>query len=360
MRILHVAETIKGGIATYFRELVPHQVDSYGAQNVALVVPESQIGELGSLKEIVSVVGYDDSGPRWKRSIRLAIACLKFSKRYLPDILHVHSTYAGFSTRPVMRLLGPRCKIVYCAHGWAWDRPSGQIGKTIIGLVELALSRLCEKVICISDYEYRAARRVGFPESRLAVVKNGISVERQLPSPVDASLWPAETKVRLLFVGRLDRQKGVDILIDAVRQLGQGFHLVIAGDVVVGGGVDFPDLSNCSLTGWVNSSQLETLYSQADILVVPSRWEGFGLVAIEGMRAGLPVIVSDVGALPEIVDHGVTGVVFRSESVAGLIEAVRKLVGMDLLVVGEAGCARFKREFSVERLHAQLSALYSG
>ncbi|MBS0352323.1 MAG: glycosyltransferase family 4 protein [Proteobacteria bacterium] len=357
MRILHVAETIKGGIATYFRELVPLQVNEFGAENVVLMVPISQIGELGCVNEIAKVISYDDSGPRWRRAIRLAFACAEFSRTYLPEVLHIHSTFAGFSVRPIMRVLGPNCRVVYCPHGWAWDRPLSGGAKKALGLVELVLSRLCYKVICISDYEHQAALKVGFPRDRLMVIRNGISIERQKAMPVSGPVWPERAKVRLLFVGRLDKQKGVDVLIEAMESLSDEFHLVIAGDVVVGGGA-VKSISNCSLTGWVNAAQLETLYSAADILIVPSRWEGFGLVAIEGMRAKLPVVVSNAGALPEIVDDGVTGVVFPSESSMDLASSIKMLSRMDLTAVGVAGYERFKKEFSVNRLHRQLVQLY--
>ncbi len=115
---------------------------------------------------------------------------------------------------------------------------------------------------------------------------------------------------------------------------------------------------NARTTGWLSPSEIEAFYQSADIVVVPSRWEGFGLIAVEAMRAGLPVIASRVGGLPEIVEDGVTGLLIPPEDTAALVNALRDLSYERLSAMGRAGRERFQRHFTLDRVHRQITELY--
>jgi glycosyltransferase involved in cell wall biosynthesis len=115
---------------------------------------------------------------------------------------------------------------------------------------------------------------------------------------------------------------------------------------------------NVKVVGWMDRSQIGRLYASADLLVVPSRWEAFGLVALEGMRAGLPVVASRVGGLPEIVQDGVTGRLVDAEDPQQLAEA---MVSMDAALrreMGERGRRRFLESFQIERVVEELEHVY--
>jgi glycosyltransferase involved in cell wall biosynthesis len=100
------------------------------------------------------------------------------------------------------------------------------------------------------------------------------------------------------------------------------------------------------------------LFRTADVLVMPSRWEGFGLIAAEAMRASLPVLAARVGGLPEVVADGETGVLFDAGDVDGIVDAIQRFETEDWQAMGEAGKARFERLFTMERVHNQLCQLY--
>jgi glycosyltransferase involved in cell wall biosynthesis len=151
----------------------------------------------------------------------------------------------------------------------------------------------------------------------------------------------------------------VDVLLEAARLMSSDSHVVLAGAPVIDDGMcdDLP--SNVTSVGWVNAGQLQWLFSEADILVVPSRWEGFGLVAAEAMRAGVAIVASNVGGLREVVVHGETGYLIQSESPVAIVEAVREVDASKMERMGEAGRKRVKDLFSMPRVHKELSELYS-
>jgi glycosyltransferase involved in cell wall biosynthesis len=140
---------------------------------------------------------------------------------------------------------------------------------------------------------------------------------------------PAGEPVRYLFVGRLIERKGIDVLLDAFRDV-HGGELWIAGDGPLRHLVEraAADDACVRLVGHVDGVELERLYREADVLVLPSYYDVWGLVVNEAQVHGLPVIASDeVGAAADLVDEGVNGFVVPTGSSAALARAMNEIAG---------------------------------
>jgi len=140
---------------------------------------------------------------------------------------------------------------------------------------------------------------------------------------------PAGEPVRYLFVGRLIERKGIDVLLDAFRDV-DGGELWIAGDGPLRHLVETAaaDDAHVRLLGHVDGVELERLYREADVLVLPSYYDVWGLVVNEAQVHGLPVIASDeVGAAADLVDDGVNGLVVPTGSSAALAGAMNEIAG---------------------------------
>ena len=177
------------------------------------------------------------------------------------------------------------------------------------------------KVICCSNYMVSHVRwAFGLPEDKLIMVPNGVNVQEYATNK-NADLSQFRRKFALpeekivLFVGRLVYEKGIHVLINTVPKV---LEKVNAKFVVVGNGYMKEPLSNLirglslthkvMFTGFVDEETLRNLQRCADVSVVPSFFEPFGIVALEAMAAKSPLVVSDTGGLSEIVEHDVTGV----------------------------------------------------
>lgn len=353
--VLHCAETIKGGIATYLLNLLPLQSATFVGR-VVVLVPRSQSTDV-SWPSCVVVETFDDSGGRILNSIRLAVKARRLASLLKPSVFHIHSTFAGLFVRLGLIGYSGSTRVVYCPHGWAWDRKSSRMVNYLVKSLELLLSSLATKIVCISDHEYRLALSAGFKGSKLVTVRNAVNLDPPLEMTVDGGTWPVDC-LKILFVGRWDKQKGLDILLSAMAGLGNDFHAFIVGTPVLGNGEHYVFPPNTTCLGWLTASQIEFLLRRADVLVVPSRWEGFGLVAVEAMRAGCAVIASAVGGLPEIVEHNVTGILFDADSVSALVAVIRSADKPTLRLMGKRGRARAAELFDIERLHRELSAVY--
>lgn len=359
-RVIHVAETLQGGIATYLSSLIPLQIQRYGSDSLQIIAPENHLKYIPELDKI-SLSGIRGAS-RILRAFRCAIAAVKSAKKHCATHIHLHSTYAGFAGRLITPIFGRSIKIVYCPHGWAWDRYPAGTKKQLIEILELFFSIFTDRIVCISEHDYKSALRVGINPAKLVFARNAISTinQKDAPNPtIDSDHWPINT-TRLLFVGRLDKQKGADLLPEIARLLGSEFFLVVAGSKVIETDSDSGDApANMKYLGWRDSSSIQSLYNSAEILLVPSRWEGFGLVALEAMRAGVCVICSNCGGLPEMVLNGQTGLVVEKLQPKNFADAIRSLDKNCIVMMGNAGQARFTKLFSIERLEEEIHAAYS-
>jgi glycosyltransferase involved in cell wall biosynthesis len=359
--VLHVAETAKGGVGAYLEELVALQAERYGADRVRVVLPAEHAALFDRLPP-QAVHGFRiGSAGRLRAMMRMALVVWPLVRQWRPDVVHLHSSYAGLVLRPLLALLPQRPRVVYCPHGWAFDREAPRWLNGAVATVERAWARLCDAVVCISQHERASALRAGLPGDRLVVVANGIG-DITPPADVDVAnartLWPART-LRVLFVGRLDRQKGVDILYTALERLGhRAFALVVGAAVVADRAATTAAPPNARVMGWLARERIAVLCRAADVLVVPSRWEGFGLVALEAMRCGCAVVASRTGGLPEVIDHGVSGLLFEPGDADQLAALLGQRDAATWQAMGGAGRRRFEAHFRIERVSDELDALY--
>ena len=199
---------------------------------------------------------------------------------------------------------------------------------------------------------------------RSSVIHNSIDEPEMQPSPL-----PFDPP-QLLCLGRVVREKGFDIAIDAFSRMKRerfpGIRLVIAGDgpareelEVQAAALDLSD--SVIFTGWVQPDDVPALIDSATVMIVPSRWrEAFGNVAVQAMQMGRPVIAADVGGIPEIVAEGITGYIVPSESPDILARTMeRLLVERETAVrLGAAGRARAVKDFPFERHVDEHEQLY--
>ncbi|WP_245477215.1 glycosyltransferase [Bradyrhizobium guangzhouense] len=354
IKLLHIAETIRGGIASYLNELHPQQQASFGAENIHYVVPSDHRGDLAI--DDAQMTTFERSGRSVSGLFHMLRASLQAIDSFRPDVVHLHSSFAGLVLRPALAARPQAPSVIYCPHGWAFSRETGRLSHQVSKAAERLLTRTTDRIICISADEFNEAVRAGIPADRLTLVPNGISMKRPEPSPV-AAIWPSK-KAKVLFIGRLDRQKGFDLLIEAARLLEDVVDVRIVGASVVNK-FDGPAVPpNVTLLGWLDRREIETHLEAADLVVIPSRWEAFGLVALEAMRAAKPILAFRIGALPEIVVDGVTGVLCEPVTAAELVQGFRRALDLDLNVLGHRGYERFKQYYDVQKTHRQLRQVY--
>lgn len=354
MKILHVCESIIGGTGSYLAELIPHQVRKYGAENVALLIPDSQMDYLETSISNVSPVIINFARPRrLAGAFHLIGAYRQALFTFRPDVVHAHSSIAGLVVRS-LRTAG-MAKIAFCPHGWSVDMKSGPAMRLFAQVSERVLALFSDETIVISRHEFDRGRQLGVGESRLHLIPNGIATE---PPDVEPAEWN-DKRLKVLYAGRLDRQKGVDILLKAVVGLEDKISVRLAGDVAVGSNFLQDEMPSCvEKLGWLDRKDVIAQMKSCDVLVMPSRWEGFGLVAVEAMRLAKPVAASAVGGLREVIGNGDCGFLFPPEDDRALHEVLAALDKEKLKAMGERAYQRFLSAYTSDRMVREIDGVY--
>ena len=216
---------------------------------------------------------------------------------------------------------------------------------------------------------------VRLDDERVVVAPIG-SVDRFVDAPPRSEDATADT-VTILFVGRFEKRKGVDLLLGALPDVLTAVpsaRVVMVGrnDLAGESGRPYAEefleahadrawIDRVDIRGEVDDDELWALYRRAGVLVAPSRFESFGLIYVEAMMAGVPVVAVDAGAAPEVVDHGRTGVLVPADQGAlaeQLVALATDPARRDEL--GRAGRARYLERFSVTSMGDATESLLSG
>ena len=294
--------------------------------------------------------------PRLWRSIRAA----------RPDVVHTHLLHADLYGIPAARLAGVPAVITTRHNDDAFRR------RFPIRQVNAALWRLVNAGIAISDAIAHFVREVErAPAHKVHTVRYGLealptmdraaaraALRRELGLPDEALL--------LGMVSRLVEQKGIPYALRAFERVGGEFpaaHLVIAGDGLLRVELELMARSlrvadRVHFLGW--RADPAAVLAALDVFLMPSLWEGFGLVLLEAMAQGLPVVGSAVSAIPEVVVDGETGLLCPPRDVHALAAAIRLLLADPerRARMGVAGRVRVEAHFSAARMVEETIALY--
>ncbi len=203
---------------------------------------------------------------------------------------------------------------------------------------------------------------------RIAVIYNGIDPG---PFAAAAALLRAELRISprskvVGFVGQLDERKGISYLLEAFRQVHRQHPeamLLLVGEGPLRAWIETQAQSwglaeALVLTGF--RDDVASVMQSVDLLVLPSLWEGFGIVLIEAMAAGKPVVSTRVSSMPEIVEHGTTGLLVPPADADALAAGICQLLERPALcrAMGNAGRIRVERYFHIQRMIEQLEHLF--
>jgi glycosyltransferase involved in cell wall biosynthesis len=187
--------------------------------------------------------------------------------------------------------------------------------------------------VFVNSEEYRQSWiKRGLDPTKLKIFPRGLDTELFHPERRDPAFFQKfgahDGEVRLLYVGRVSREKDLDFLATAYRHLrdqGMPVHLIVVGHGPYA--EEFAkSLPEATLTGYLTGKELATAYASADIFVFPSTTDTFGNVIIEAQASGVPAVVSDSGGPKELVQHNENGFITKSHDLDDYTRAVRALV----------------------------------
>lgn len=299
-----------------------------------------------------------------KRSISpffdiLAIRELKHAlSKFQPDLVSAHSAKAGIVARIACRLLKIPC--IFTAHGWSHIEGAKPLASFVFSLLERILSPLAETVItvCENDRQLAVSKRLA-PSVKLVTIHNGMPDVNFTGGRQSCNEVPL-----LVMVARFEKPKDHAILIDAMAKIEElSWHLQLIGDgpllsevkkLVVERGLD----ARVSFLG--RRQDVAQILTEADVFVLTTNWEGFPRSILEAMRAGLPVVATDVAGIPESVKDSVTGYLVPPGTSDVLAQRIATLIqSRDLRKeYGTNGRAFYLSQFTFSRMADSTLSVY--
>lgn len=301
---------------------------------------------------------------RAKRQLDPAASARLFAllRRERFDIVHTHSLRAELAAVAAARLLRPRPRVIRSVH----NTDDFYLRPPAAWLARLS-GRLLDHVIAISDAVARhVIRHAGLPSASVSRIYYGLDPApyARVPALTDSPDQPPT----IGMIARLAPQKGHRVLLDALptvlarvpdlRVEIVGHEHLTTVDELRAYARERGVAEQVTFSGF--RDDLPALFSRWRLVVLPSLWEGFGLVLLEAMAAGRPVVASRVGPIPEVVLHGETGLLVEPGQPAPLAAALLELLERPALAarLGAAGRRRLVERFSLERMVAETEALY--
>lgn len=254
------------------------------------------------------------------------------------DVIHAHDWLVAYSAKSIKESYN--IPLISTIHATESGRNSGIHDETqrYINDSEWMLTYESSEVIVNSNYMKNEVQRLfGLPYDKINVIPNGVNLQLFSNVNIDYDFrrqYAMDNEKIILYVGRLVYEKGIQNLIAAMPKVLDRYHdskLIICGR---GGMIDelreqvkYLGIENkVYFAGYCDSKKMQKMYKCADVAVFPSTYEPFGIVAIESMLSGAPTIVSDVGGLNEIIEHGVTGMKSYAGNANSIADSVLALL----------------------------------
>ena len=277
---------------------------------------------------------------------------VRFIRAAAPDIVHTHLFGADFYGRLAASFAGVK-KIISTEQNLNWNE------NWLKKIAKRCTAGLAQKIIAASGAikEY-LINEEGVLENKIEVIPNGVELDKfinksreyEVGEPIVGS------------IGRLSPQKGFDFLLEAAADI-PGLKVLIAGE---GGEKQILEkiAANLDITGRVRlvgvQKDVPVFLESLDIFVLPSRWEGFGIVLLEAGLSGLPVIASRIDGIAEIIKDGENGILFEPGNVAELAEKLKKLLAdpAERARLGKNLQQRVAAEYDIKKIVKRYEAVY--
>jgi glycosyltransferase involved in cell wall biosynthesis len=318
-----------------------------------------------------ALVPKDDLWPHMAAFADHLTEMLKFEQ---PDVVHAHFWMSAWASARACRRLGLPLLVTFHALGSVERRYQGTADTSPLNRirVEVAVASAAQRIVATATDEVRELARLGVPSAKVSVMPCGVDLDHFTPNgttQAPPSIPERRSRYRLLSVGRLVPRKGYDVVIDALSRLPEAELLIAGGgdampepehDRLVAVAERFGVADRIRLIGQVARAEMPALLRSSDLVVCSPWYEPFGIVPLEAMACGVPVVASAVGGMLDTVVDSVTGALVPPRDPATLAEVIGALLAAPSrrAELARAGLQRVRSRYSNDRVAADTAAVY--
>lgn len=367
LRIVHCFRSPVGGIFRHVRDLVAAQ---HAAGHAVGIICDSTTG--GAFEERL----FDAIRPQLQLGLiripmRRAITpgdvvalfrTFREIRKLQPDVLHSHGAKGGAYARIIgslLRVSGSSVARLYCPHGGSIHYDAASLQGRLYFALERLLERMTDRLIFVSQYEASGyARKIGAPRCPYSLVHNGLNPAEYEPVARN------EDAADFLYIGMMRDLKGPDVFLDAMALIRDRHGRKVSARFV-GDGPDkeryMAMIEGLGLAGQVSvhdAMPARQAFAQARVVVVPSRAESMPYIVLEAIAAGMPIVASRVGGIPEIFAEEARTLVEPGDARALAEAMIRALDDPDGEKTAAERSARLQTRFSVARMAREVESAY--
>lgn len=314
-KVLHIVEAFGGGVFTFMVDLVNNICDEYDVILACSIRPQTPKDYKSYIDGRVKVIELE-SGTRdisVTKDLKLFFEMKKVIKDENPDIIHLHSSKAGFLGRMICN--DKKSKVLYNPHGFAFlKEDESNVKKKIYKALEYIAAKKCGIIVGVSKGEYEEALKLS---NRSYLINNGIDT-KALNELSEKDINTNELKI--CTIGRISYQKDPKMFNNiAERFPNLKFTWIGNGEMI-----DSLSSSNISITGWMNKDEALKIMNESDVFVLTSLWEGLPIALLEAMYYKKLCIVSNCIGNRDVIVNGVNG--FIANNLEEFSEVIKNIV----------------------------------
>ena len=353
---------VPGGVQVHVRQLASH-LRARG-HVVCILAPGDAAADPDGAIIVGRAVGIRGNGSVAPvcLSRRSSFVVRRALREFQPDVIHVHEPFAPSTS--LLAVLHRNAPVLATFHANVAERSLHAMWYRLASPMLAPVWRRIDRRVAVSDAARRTVQR-RLPPAEVVIVPNGADV-RAFATARPAALPPGR---RVLFVGRLESRKGFPVAVRAFQQLAAtipDLQLIVVGegrDRIAVDALDAATRARVHMLGRVPNEELPRYHRASDIFLSPALGgESFGIVLVEAMAAGLPIVASDISGYRDVARHGIEALLFPRGDAAAAARAVQQLLAEPetaraLVARGRTRAQEFAWEVVVDRLEGEYEAL---
>ncbi|MBM7551663.1 glycosyltransferase family 4 protein [Thalassobacillus pellis] len=288
------------------------------------------------------------------------------------DVVHTNSSKAGILGRVAAKIT--RIPLIFhTVHGFAFHEHSSNFSTKVFSKIEKIGAKCCDNIITVSDYHKEIAKKLNIAkENKLISIPNGLNIDRvktyQERNEIREKLNIEQDEIAIFTIGRLAPQKGISNLLDSILLLKQEnikkkYHFYIAGSGELKDSLE-NKVRNLGISNLVTflgfRKDVNNLLCAADIIAIPSLWEGLSISLLEAMAAKKAIVCTDIGSNKTVVNNREEAIIVKAKDSQGLKCGICELINDEILRrnLSYNAFLRYMNFFSKEKMEEKYTDFY--
>lgn len=347
MKVVHIVESFGGGVYDFIKELT-NEMQEYETTIFYGDRGNLKIGFENDFRKNIKFIKWENAQREifLSKDIKALFEVIKILRKEKYDVIHLHSSKAGFLGRVAAKLVGQSKNVIYTTHGISFLRQDISNSKLKLFILLEKIGEVCGgQTIACSKSEAEFIKSKGIA---CEYINNGIKIDENFVKQPKK-----DNVIRMINVGRITEQKNPKLFNEIAKEF---IHNPKIKFIWIGEGEDRKQLSseNIEITGWLSQEQVKERLKEADIYLSTSKWEGLSLAVLQAMNYELPLVLSNCIGNIDLVEENINGNTYKEIS-----EAIKKIKELKI-ERGKKSLILLKEKFNIGNMVKIYKNFYEG